>query len=150
MKDQHLSDNGFELIVEDEAVALKSYQDEKGVWTVGIGHTKTACKDQIITNTHVHELFESDAKWVENCINSEDFSLTQNQFDALFRLIFNIGESQWHTSTIRGYLKKGIADPRSISYAWKMWNKVKKNGVKVVSNGLVNRRNKELELFFKK
>jgi len=149
MKNQKLSDNGFELIVEDEAVALKSYQDEKGVWTIGIGHTKTAHKNQIITNTQVHELFESDAKWVENCINSEDLSITQNQFDALFRLIFNIGEPQWHTSTIRRYLKKGIIDPKSISYAWRMWNKVEKNGVFVVSKGLVNRRNRELELFFK-
>jgi len=149
MKNQKISDNGFELIVEDEAVALKSYQDEKGVWTVGIGHTETAHKDQIITNTQVHELFESDAKWVENCINRENLSITQNQFDALFRLIFNIGELQWHTSTIRRYLKKGIIDPKLISYAWKMWNKVEKNGVFVVSKGLVNRRNRELELFFK-
>jgi hypothetical protein len=31
-----------------------------------------------------------------------------------------------------------------------MWNKETINGIKTISNGAVNRRNKELELFFKK
>lgn len=150
MKYQKLSDDGFELIVKVEGVRLKSYLDTRGIWTVGIGHTKTAHKDQVISNTQVHELFETDSLWVENCINNEDLSINQNQFDALFSLVFNIGETQWRTSTLRRYLKKGIIDPKSINFAWKMWNKETINGIKTISNGAVNRRNKELELFFKK
>ena len=150
MKDHKLSDNGFELIVEVEGVRLKSYLDSRSIWTVGLGHTKTAHKDQVISNTQVHQLFETDSLWVEKCINNEDLTINQNQFDALFSLVFNIGETQWHTSTLRRYLKKGIIDPKSINFAWKMWNKETINGIKTISPGAVNRRVKELELFFKK
>lgn len=150
MINQKLSDNGFDFMAEVEGVRLKSYQDSRGIWTVGIGHIKTAHKDQMITNTQVHELFETDAQWVENCINKEGLELNQNQFDALFSLIFNIGETQWRTSTLRRSLKLGVTDAKSISFAWKMWNRETIGGVRTISNGAVNRRVKELDLFFKK
>jgi hypothetical protein len=43
-------------------------------------------------------------------------------------------------------MKKNPKDPL-IKDAWFMWNKETKNGVKVVSNGLIKRRKREYQLY---
>lgn len=49
------------LIVVFEGVRLQAYKDSGGVWTIGIGHTRTAKEGQIITQSQAVELYKGDA-----------------------------------------------------------------------------------------
>ena len=43
-----LSQNGVNFIKSHEALRLKAYQDSKGVWTIGWGHTKNVHPGDVI------------------------------------------------------------------------------------------------------
>ena len=44
-----LSQKGVDFIKAHEALRLKAYQDSKGVWTIGWGHTKGVKPGDVIT-----------------------------------------------------------------------------------------------------
>ena len=67
---------------------------------------------------------------------------TQNEFDALLSLFFNIGEHGFETSTLFRELNKPKRDAEKIKSAWLAW---KYAGGKPV---LLKRREREVELFF--
>lgn len=50
------------LIVVFEGRRLNAYQDSGGVWTIGIGHTRTAKPGMVINDDEVVTLFTSDVK----------------------------------------------------------------------------------------
>jgi lysozyme len=70
--------------------------------------------------------------------------INQNQFDALVDFAYNCGNGNLKTSTL---LKKVNANPNdpTIAVEFRKWNK---GGGKVLK-GLVNRREAEIELYFK-
>ena len=144
-----LSDNGFYFLVESEGLKLKAYKCQAGVWTIGIGHTKNVKEGDVITNTEAQKLFDLDSEWVDNAIKRSGLTLNQNQYDALFSLIFNIGESHFYSSTLLRLLKQGGVKRKDIELSWKAWNKARINGELKISRGLDERRKKEVELFFK-
>ena len=43
------NDTGLSLTEREEALVLKAYQDQGGVWTIGYGHTIGVLPDQVIT-----------------------------------------------------------------------------------------------------
>ena len=103
-----------------------------------------------ITEAGAEELLRQDLGWVERVISKYiKVPLTQNQYDSLASLIFNIGEGNFSKSTVLKRLNskdyKGAAD------AFLMWNKQKNKstGKLEVLNGLTKRRNEERELFLK-
>ena len=69
--------------------------------------------------------------------------LTDYQESALRSFIFNIGVGGFKSSTLLRELNKGNYDAGP--YQMSRWNKVTINGRKVVSRGLVNRRNDEIK-----
>jgi lysozyme len=71
--------------------------------------------------------------------------LTQNQFDALVSLSFNIGQGNFATSSLRDLLNEG--DYAGAAAQFDVWNKGTVNGRKVVLPGLVTRRAAERALF---
>ena len=142
-----LSQNGVDFIKSHEALRLKAYQDSKGVWTIGWGHTKNVHPGDVITREQAEQFIRDDFTWVERTLNADlvigrDKPLvTQNEFDALCSLVFNIGSQAYLDSTVRRKIKQG--DKMAAAHAFGMW---------VYSNhkfvqGLANRRADETRLF---
>ena len=142
-----LSQNGVNFIKSHEALRLKAYQDSKGVWTIGWGHTKGVKPGDVITREQAEQFIRDDFAWVERILNADLVTgrdkplVTQNEFDALCSLVFNIGSDAYLDSTVRRKIKQG--DKMAAARAFKMW---------VYSNhkfvqGLANRRADEVRLF---
>lgn len=74
-------------------------------------------------------------------------SLTDHQFAALISLCFNIGMGNFRESTLLKNLRAG--ELQSVPYEFSRWNKITnpETKKKEVSNGLVNRRNLEIQLW---
>ena len=114
------------FITKEEGARNKAYKDSKGLWTIGVGHLIKTSEQHLITATltdaQVEELLKSDLKWCSEAVESSvKVPLTQKQFDALYSLCFNIGETNFKKSTVVKRLNandyKGAAD------AIEMWNK---------------------------
>ena len=129
------------FIIKEEGARNKAYKDSKGLWTIGVGHLIKADEQHLInatlTDEQVQELLRSDLRWCSEAVESSvRVSLTQNQFDALYSLCFNIGETNFKRSTVVKKINdndlKGAAD------AILMWNK---------PEVLINRRKRERALF---
>ncbi len=146
-----LSDAGLKLLAILEGCKLKAYKDSAGVWTIGIGTTKypnrrKVKEGDICTIEQAYEYCKNDIKWCEKAINTLVLKeLNQNQFDALVLFVYNIGETAFKDSTA---LKKINVDPtdRSIGSELLKWNKA--GGRPLL--GLTNRRQAEIDLYFKK
>ena len=142
-----LSQNGVNFIKSHEALRLKAYQDSKGVWTIGWGHTKGVKPGDVITRAQAEQFIRDDFAWVERTLNADLVAgrdkplVTQNEYDALCSLVFNIGSQAYLDSTVRRKIKQG--DKMAAAHAFGMW---------VYSNhkfvqGLANRRADETRLF---
>jgi lysozyme len=142
---------GINLIKKYEGCKLNSYLCPANVWTIGYGSTFYADgskvqASQTISQETANELFLDILRGfvtvVEKSITSK---VTQNQFDALVSLSYNIGLGAFKKSTV---LKKVNANPDdpTIADSFKVWNK---GGGKVLK-GLVTRRTAEAALYFKK
>ena len=85
--------NGIKLIKDFEGCSLNSYQDLKGLWTIGYGTTGRNIKDGM---TWTQEQAEQELEKATECI-SELVSkfitteLTDNQFSALVCFAYNVG-----------------------------------------------------------
>jgi len=149
------SDNGLDFIKEHEGVRLSAYQDQAGLWTIGVGHLiasyETHLTGAAITMAQAIELLREDAKEAETDVkNAISVELDQNQFDALVSIAFNLGGPQFRSSTFVKRINSGDTQER-ITEAWHLWNKYTDpaTGQKVVSRGLHLRRIAETDLYFK-
>ena len=142
-----LSQKGVDFIKSHEALRLKAYQDSKGVWTIGWGHTKNVRPGDVITREQAEQFIRDDFACVERTLNADLVTgrdkplVTQNEFDALCSLVFNIGSQAYLDSTVRRKIRQG--DKMAAARAFKLW---------VYSNhkfiqGLANRRADEVRLF---
>lgn len=134
---------GRKAITDREGNKLTAYQDGGGVWTIGVGHTSAAGEPTVskglkITAAKSDEILSRDLKDVEKAVfKGLKVPVTQNQFDALVSLAFNIGNTAFTKSTLLEKLNAG--DRAGAADQFLVWNK--DNG-KVVQ-GLVNRRKSE-------
>lgn len=119
--------------------------------------TKTACEkrgvltpeavsslfiDPLIADT----LFQKDTGQVAAAVLSmTPIEFTQNQFDAVVSLVFNIGQANYAASTLRQKLK--ALDYTGAASEFERWVYGTVNGKKTLLNGLVTRRAKERALF---
>lgn len=146
-----LSTNGFNLLAELEGVVLTPYKDSVGIPTIGIGSTyyedgtKVTMKDKAITKERAIQLAKNVVKSFEARVNKSIIvPATQNQFDAMVLLCYNIGESNFARSSVVRNFNAGNLQKAADSFL--LWNKA---GGKV-SKGLTNRRQKERNLFLTK
>ena len=146
-----LSTNGFNLLAELEGVVLNPYKDSVGIPTIGIGSTyyedgtKVTMKDKAITKERAIQLAKNVVKSFEARVNKSIIvPMTQNQFDAMVLLCYNIGESGFARSSVVRNFNAG--NLRKAADSFLLWNKA---GGKV-SKGLTNRRQKERNLFLTK
>lgn len=131
------------LIKKWEELRLEAYLPTKDdVLTIGWGHTRNVYPGMVITKEEAEMFFGEDVRWVEKALNRlVKVPLNQNQFDALASLVFNIGETQFRTSTILRKLNAG--DYEGAAAEFPKWRKQKGK----VLRGLVRRRAEEMEYF---
>ncbi len=136
----------LDFIKEGEGVRNKVYLDSAGYPTIGVGHLiKPGEKFTEITDEEVDALLFLDLNIAYKAIEKYVFvTLNQNQFDALISLVFNIGVNAFRKSK----LLKLINTNASRDLISRSWAEFRIAGGKV-SQGLVNRRSKEIKLYFK-
>jgi len=146
------SQNGLSKLGEWETFEEKSYRDSKGVWTIGYGTIiypdgRFVTQNQTITKDQALKYLLLDVQKREISVNKLITSvLTQNQYDAVICLNYNIGMHGFATSSVLKTINLNPNDHDHIIHNWMKWDEA--NGK--ILDGLVNRRYKELsELYFK-
>ena len=152
------SAQGSALLMSIEELRLKPYDDqtskEISKWcagaTIGYGHLITQTQWHTyargITQPQARTLLTQDlipfVGAVQAAINVD---LTQNQFDALVLLAFNIGADAFKGSAVVTLINDPDARTRyaNLEGAWKAWNKSQG----AVMKGLENRRNSEWNIY---
>lgn len=143
------SQNGINLISSFEGCELKAYLCPAKVWTIGFGTTVypngvKVKKGDSCTLEQAKQFKAHDLKRFEKTVSDlVKVPLTQNQFDALVSLTYNIGTGAFEKSTLLKKLNAG--DYQGAADQFTVWNK---GGGKVLQ-GLVNRRAKEKEVFLR-
>jgi lysozyme len=142
-----LDDNGYNELHEREGLRLKPYLDTQGIPTIAMGNTfyldgkKVTMQDKPLSSREAFKLgrvvSDNFAKQVFALLKKE---VTQNQFNALVSLSYNIGINAFAKSTVLKRVNITPNDP-TIANAFMMWTKNKE---------LIGRRKSEVEQYFKK
>ncbi len=137
-----LGPRGTALIQSFETCRLEAYLDQRGVPTIGWGHTAGVQLGDTCTQAQADAWFQTDALWAGQAIlRTVDVALTQNQFDALVSFTFNVGVGAEAASTLLKVLNAGNYQAAADQFI--RWDHV--NGV--VDPGLTRRRQAEQALF---
>jgi lysozyme len=121
---------------------LEAYKDQRGIPTIGYGHTGGVLMGDRCTQERAEAWLAEDVGTAERAISRlVTAGLLQNQFDALVSLVYNIGEGNFAESTV--LRKLNILDYRAAAEAILMWNKTGGQ----VNAGLQRRREAERALF---
>jgi lysozyme len=146
--EQTVSD-AIKIIKIYEGFSVKAYRCPAGKLTIGYGRTEGVKEGERTTPDKeldwLEKRVERDLIWLRNKL--QPLILESNQEAALLCLIYNIGGGAFLKSGIFRQLRNsennGKLPLKLIESSWLSWNKI--NGK--VSNGLVNRRNAEWDLF---
>lgn len=162
VKPLSFSERGMNLLKGFEGIRLKMYRDSVGYPTIGIGHKLTAQElssglirigmetwrwKEGLTLPLIELLKLQDLGPIQDAIRKfVKVPLTQNQFDALVCLIFNIGVNAFRASTLLKKINNGWIIEAATEFI--RWDKITlKNGDKVRLSALTKRRQKEAELW---
>ena len=161
---RQMSSAGIKSLIKSEGSVATIYKDSAGLNTVGVGHLLTHSEntsgkiqlengdilylDNPLTSDEMERLLQSDlvrfCKAVDEYVKVE---INQGQFDALVHIAFNIGTGALKKSTL--LRRVNASDFDNVPDAIRMWNIITVNGQKKISKGLVNRREKECEMWCK-
>ena len=139
----------------EEGIKLKPYKDDAGIPTIGIGCTyypdgrRVTMKDKpLASNSAAWELFDAvNDNFLLTVYSTTRDDITQNQFNALLSLCYNIGSGEFKKSTVLRLVNKNPNDP-AISAAFYMWRFSTVDGVKKPI--LAGRRKRDAQLYFTK
>lgn len=144
-----ISPRGVAYIRDKEKLRLDSYQDSAGKWTIGYGHTGPEVgPNQTITEDEANARWDKDiAKFSKGVAEKLRNAPTQNQFDALVSLAYNIGSNAFGGSTVLKEFNKGNMDRARAGFG--LFDKVTNPKTKKleVNQGLVVRRAEEAGMF---
>ena len=162
----NISNNGIEILKKLEGSVIRAgkhviYDDQTGLpvstneplphgATIGYGHLVKSGEDfrNGITESVATELLRSDIASAERAVQCNiTVPLSQNQFDALTSLAYNIGIKNFAKSTVVKYVNNPnfhSATYSTLKSAWRAWNK--SDGHEMP--GLTRRRESELKLFY--
>ncbi|WP_131114308.1 lysozyme [Lichenihabitans psoromatis] len=138
---------GRATLMAREGCRLTAYRDSVGVLTIGVGHTGRATLPRVtagmmISQTEAETIFASDLAPFEAAVKKAiTRAATQNQFDAMVSLAFNIGSAGFRGSSVVRRFNAG--DLGAAADAFLLWNKA---GGRVVA-GLAKRRAAERAQF---
>ena len=122
-----ISAAGLSALAGREGIRTLAYPDSRGVWTIGVGHTASAglphpVPGMEITHQEALDLFHQDLKQYVAEVNSAvKVKCTQNQFDAMVSLCFNIGVNGFAGSSVVRDLNAG--SPRAAADAFLLWDR---------------------------
>lgn len=135
-----LSKDGRAALIKREGKRNKAYLDTVGIPTIGVGHTGPEVYIGLAwTDQQIEDAFTDDVKRFEDAVNKYvTVPLTQNQFDALVSLAFNIGVGAFSRSSVVKVLNLGLYDMAAAGIL--SWDKQKE---------LKGRRQQEYEQFLK-
>jgi lysozyme len=158
----------LEFIRQHEGLSLMAYLDEKknGVWTIGYGTIQypdgvSVMRGDIITKWQAEHYMEYEADNKSKRINRliDGIDLTQNQYDAILSLTYNIGFTAFKISTLLRKMKVNPWDENIYKYTmgedsipvadscqFTRW--CRDNGE--IKEGLLIRRGHECDLYSKK
>ena len=149
MNDYKMGPKGLALLKEFEGLELQAYRDSVGVLTIGYGHTSMAGKPVVkagmkITKDQAEAILKRDLKKYEDAVrNALRVPVTQEMFDAMVSLCYNIGPAGFRKSSVLRYTNKRLFDQADDKFL--LWNKA---GGRVL-RGLTRRRHAEAELYRK-
>lgn len=156
-----MSPNGIAMIAKFEKFVSAPYLDMVKVWTIGYGNTyymngrKVKPTDKPLTLEEATKLkldiINRDFAAKVNLILANEIKknrISQNQFDALVSLAYNIGTNALQGSSVIRHIKANQMNAAADSFL--LWNKGKVKGVRKVIKGLTNRREAERKLFLTK
>lgn len=136
-----VSPAGRKLIENFEELRTKAYQDARGVWTIGYGHTAGVQEGMEITAAEADALLSEDLRIFSGEVDRSVGYATQHQFDAMVSLAFNIGLDGFLGSTALRCHR--AAQYQQAAIAFTLWNKAKIDGILQPLLGLTRRRLKE-------
>ena len=102
-----ISDTGLQKIIQREGVILHAYRDSVGVWTIGVGHTSAAgnpvvTPGMVISKEESDQILKNDLTPIETqAAEYIKVPVTQNQYDAIISIVFNVGPKFWHSTCIQ-------------------------------------------------
>lgn len=132
----------YALVKRFEGFCPTAYRDAGGVWTIGWGNTVDVVAGDTCTQDQAEAWFLIDIARATHVLAADvKVLLTQNQFDALVSLTFNIGAANFGTSTLLQKLNQ--SDFAGAAAEFTRWNKA--GGRRLA--GLYDRRLAEQELF---
>lgn len=137
-------ERGRALIKEFEGLRLDAYPDPATggePWTIGVGHTGGVKKGDRITEAQADAYLVSDLARFEKAVARLAPKTTQNQFDALVSLAFNVGEANLASSTLLKLHNAGDYPGAQAQFA--RWNRAAGR----VMAGLTRRRAAEAALY---
>jgi lysozyme len=134
---------GLALTESEEGLRLTAYQDVRGVWTVGWGHTGPDVHEGLtITQGQAEALLRADIAHAVATVNRfVKVPLTQTEFDALVDFTYNAGCGAFEGSTMLKDLNAG--DYAAAADQFEVWDKA---GGETVAD-LLRRREAEERLF---
>lgn len=141
-----LDQKGIDFLCNEEGLVLHPYLDSVGIPTIGYGFTYYPCsgkkvtlKDKPITKQQAQDIFKQIIVPYETAVWSVTRDdITQNQFNSLVSICYNVGINGFKGSTLVKRVNKDKNDPK-IKDAFLMWNKPKV---------LIGRRKREAALYF--
>lgn len=134
---------GMAMIQSFEGLRLRAYKDIVGVVTIGYGHTgKDVKMGMTITKAQAEDMMRMDLAWFEQAVGGLlQLKATQNQFDAMVSLAYNIGGNAFADSTLLRKFNKG--DSPGAADEFLRWTRAGGKNVQ----GLVRRRQQERNHF---
>lgn len=146
-----ISGKGSDAVRAREGFRAAPYQDDAGVWTRGIGETEGVTRDSPpLDYDTAHARFLS---LLQNTYAArvdvllQDTPTTQDQFDSMVSLAYNIGLSAFARSTVLRAHKAGDTDAATAAFG--MWNKITDPHTQklIVNRGLTTRRAQEASVY---
>lgn len=99
---------GEHLTEQFEACRLVAYQDSKGIWTLGWGHTRGVKPGDTCTYAQADAWLLEDIQTAADDVNRlVTVTLTQPEFDSLTDFCFNAGGGNFAASTMLKLLNSG-------------------------------------------
>lgn len=103
-----------------EGICLSKYKDSVGVWTIGIGATRTEIPDiykwplsKRITMEEAFKLFKKSIRRYENALNKHlTRKIKQTEYDALCSWCYNVGVGWVHRATVIRRINNGESGMR--------------------------------------
>lgn len=126
----NISQKGLIELVGHEGLCLRPYLDSVGVWTIGVGSTasegidiKAMAHTEYVTVGFVIDLYKKGIVKYVNAVNKAlDVNVSQEKFDALVSVCYNIGVGGLAKSTFIKRINAGEPNS-SVASAIMMWCK---------------------------